>query len=281
MPESAALSDLPPAMLAMRFLIEARSPQEVRAALERARAERPGPDLDAVAALVEADPDAWGRLRAIVEAVEHERPDGDPVAHWARLFDRAVALSPEGSVALYSLGNRDLLARATDEIVAWLIERGHVGPGSRVLDVGCGIGRLGLALSPHVDAVHGLDISPGMIAEARRRGAGLPNLSFEVGTGRDLSGVGDGSTDLVAFVDSFPYLMLSADEFAARHIAEARRVLRPGGRVVILNLSYRGDPAADEADLARFANGAGLRIAGVEPRPFRSWDGRAFVLDGA
>jgi SAM-dependent methyltransferase len=57
----------------------------------------------------------------------------------------------------------------------WLaeIER-HFGavPRGRALDFGCGVGRLTLPLADHFEAVVGLDISEGMLSEARRNGAG-------------------------------------------------------------------------------------------------------------
>jgi 2-polyprenyl-3-methyl-5-hydroxy-6-metoxy-1,4-benzoquinol methylase len=39
---------------------------------------------------------------------------------------------------------------------------------NRILDFGCGVGRLALAFAPHADEVVGVDISPGMLAEAKR-----------------------------------------------------------------------------------------------------------------
>jgi SAM-dependent methyltransferase len=276
--DACAAGALPPPVAAMRLLMAAPTPEAARTALARGLAEAPAPPLSRLAALLDEHPDAWARVHGIVDAVAHAAPEGDPVAHWAALFDRAVEVSPEGSVALYSLGSPDLLAQATAEVADWLVGQGLAGPGARILDVGCGIGRLGAALSPRVAEVIGLDVSPGMIAQARRRCAGLANLRFAVGSGRDLAGIADGSVDLVAFVDSFPYLVLSGGDLAARHVAEAARVLRPGGRVAILNLSYRGSLDADQADLARYAAAAGLVGAGFDERPFRGWDAPAFVL---
>lgn len=276
--ETCAAGRLSPSMATMRLLMEAPSPELARAALRRAMARAPAQPLRTVAELLESHPEAWERVRGVIGTVEHGQPSGDPLAHWAALFDRAVAVSPEGSVALYSLGSPDLLARATDEITSYLAAHGLVRPGATVLDVGCGIGRVAAALAPRVAAVIGLDISAGMIAEAWERCAGLANARFDLGTGRDLEGVADGSVDLVLFVDSFPYLMLSGDDLAAAHVAEAARVLRPDGRAAILNLSYRGDAEADRADLARFAGAAGLAVLAVDPAPFPSWDAPVYVL---
>jgi len=54
--------------------------------------------------------------------------------------------------------------------------------------------------------------------------------------------------------------------------------MRPGGVLAILNLSYRGDPAADRADAKHWAAGYGFRLTRNGEAPFALWDGTAFVL---
>lgn len=256
-----------------------------------------GASVEAIATLLAAPPDMPGaaaRLSAIRRVFATSRSGlaasadmlaASPRLHRAadlseiaRLFDRAVTRSPEASVALYSLGEPAILAAASAEIVEWLGRRGLVDRDRDVVDLGCGIGRIALALAPRVRSVLGLDLSPAMIAEARRRGAGLGNVDWRVTDGRDLGGVADGAADLVLAVDSFPYLMQVGTALAQRHVVEAARVLRPGGALVVLNLSYRGDPAADRADMARFAAAAKLSLALAGVAAFRLWDALAFEL---
>ena len=76
--------------------------------------------------------------------------------------------SPEASVALYSLGDPAILAAATEEIVAWLVAERLLPADADVLDLGCGIGRVG-GVAPRCRSVLGLDVSAGMVAEATRR----------------------------------------------------------------------------------------------------------------
>jgi len=64
----------------------------------------------------------------------------------------------------------------------------------------------------------------------------------------------------------------------ARHVAGAVRALRPGGALVVLNLSYQGDAAADIATARRWATEHGLAPEVTGEQPFALWDGRAFVL---
>ena len=198
------------------------------------------------------------------------------IAQIAAFFDRAVAHSPEASVALYSLGDPAILAAATAEIVEWLHAEALLPPGADVLDLGCGIGRMAGALAPRCRSIHGLDVSAGMVAEARRRWAGSPNIRFEITSGHGLDRP-PASLDLVLAVDSFPYIVQAGPDVAARHVSGAARALRPGGALVVLNLSYRGDPGADRADAEGWAamGGLALRDHGT---PFRVWDGTAFVF---
>ena len=73
----------------------------------------------------------------------------------------------------------------------------------------------------------GIDVSAGMLTEARRRCTGFSNLLLVRSSGRDLKMFADGSFDLVLAVDSFPYLNLSG--IAEPIFAELARLLAPGG----------------------------------------------------
>lgn len=290
MPDAGRLDDvlsrcasgvMPTRVAAMHLLMEAESPQAAQAAVLRVR-EASGAAgagrLHDLESLLAEHPQAWAMVRAILARVQHRPAAGDSIACWAGLFDAAVRISPEGSVALYSLGSPRLLAAATLEVVSALSQWGLLGLDRTLLDIGCGIGRLEAALSPLSAAVIGIDVSPGMIAQARTRCAGFTNVRLLLGSGHDLAGVADGSIDLVLLVDTFPYLLLSEGELAGRYLAEIARVLRVGGDVVILNYSYRDDVASDRMDLARLAEPRGLSLAGMVARPCASWDAPAFHL---
>ena len=223
-----------------------------------------------------------GRLDALTRMIAQSGtshdvagPNGeDEVASIAAMFDRAVALAPEASVAAYSLGDAGLLAVATDELVTWLLAQGLCGPRSGILDLGCGIGRVAAALAPHVGTVLGLDVSPGMIDEAGRRHR-APNLSFELTDGSPIQHLPASSFDLVLAVDSMPYLVQAG--IAAAHVAAAAQLLRPGGSIVICNLSYRS-ATADAETAEAWARSLKLDLTLCGARPFRFWDGAVFVL---
>ncbi|CAH2599334.1 Methyltransferase domain-containing protein [Rhodovastum atsumiense] len=236
-------------------------------------------EQDAIAAVPElasvAKRHGLAALQAVRTAVNHAMP-ATPAAI-GRMFDAAVAASPEASVAACSLGDATLLARASAELRSWLCHEDLLQPGATVLDLGCGIGRMTATLAPVATSVLGLDVSPGMIATARQR-CTVANARFALTDGTGLGELPDAGFDLVLAADSFPYLVQAG--VAERHVIDAARVLRPGGALVVLNWSYRSlDQDRAEADTWAARHGFALRAAGTAP--FSLWDGTAFVLIAA
>src|SRR5271168_4759140 len=104
-----------------------------------------------------------------------------------------------------------------------VLDAAGVGPGTRLLDVGCGTG-LTLVLAQERGAIPGgLDISPGLLGIARER---LPAAVLREGD-MEILPFGDDSFDAVTGVNAFQF---AGDPRQA--LREAARVARPGGRVV-------------------------------------------------
>ncbi|MCL2091915.1 MAG: methyltransferase domain-containing protein [Micrococcales bacterium] len=99
-----------------------------------------------------------------------------------------------------------------------------VPAGCRVLDVGCGTGRLLSLLAERGAVGSGVEIAPEMVAVARRAN---PQMDIRQGTAEDLP-FADATSDLV--VTCLAYHHLDAPE---RFLAEAARVLVPQGRLVV------------------------------------------------
>jgi SAM-dependent methyltransferase len=142
----------------------------------------------------------------------------------------------------------DLMAQspAIRRLKAWALERLDPQPGMTAVDVGCGSGEdtrgLAVAVAPDGLAV-GVDASATMVDEARRRaGATGSPARFETGSADDLP-LADSSADVLRCERVLQHV---PDPTAC--VAEMRRVLRPGGRVVLIDTDWRsltvwpGDP---------------------------------------
>jgi SAM-dependent methyltransferase len=217
-------------------------------------------------------------LRADVDSPRPAPSVEEGIAFCERLFDWSVQQSEEASVALYSLGNPQLLERATREIISQLELWNIISQKRVVLDIGCGIGRVAAELAPLVMEVHGIDVSSRMIEAALRRCAPLSNVRLTKGSGRDLREFNDSSFDAAIAVDTFPYIHQSGSDLVVAFFRESARVLRPDGDLVILNFSYRGDDAADAQEVLQLANECGFDVIVKGDRPFAMWDALAFHL---
>ncbi len=117
------------------------------------------------------------------------------------------------------------------------IELLQLGGHERVLDIGCGTGILTRQLAMVLDGSRcdqavGIDAAAKMIAVARRKATDLANLRFETALAEKLP-YADDSFDAV--VSTFFYHHIDRD-LKALSLAELRRVLKPGGRAVIVDV---------------------------------------------
>jgi ubiquinone/menaquinone biosynthesis C-methylase UbiE len=107
-------------------------------------------------------------------------------------------------------------------------------PGAAVLDVGCGTGAASrvVARLPGIGPVVGVDPSPVFLARARELAADLANLSFAEADGRSLP-YGNGTFDLLLY-----HTTLSHVPWPEQALAEACRILRPAGLLVVFDGNY-------------------------------------------
>lgn len=109
--------------------------------------------------------------------------------------------------------------------------------GWTVADLGCGTGAVAAALAPHVGRVVAVDQSAAMLRAAARRTAGLPNVELRRGHLEALP-LGDGECDAALLVLALSYL-----RDPRRALAEAARIVRPGGRLAAVDLVRHDDEA--------------------------------------
>ncbi len=137
----------------------------------------------------------------------------------------------------------------------------------RAIDLGCGTGLGAAAFAKNVDSIIGIDLSAGMIAEARATGlyAGLEVDDMTAGLQRQ----DDASADLILAADAMVYV---GD--LGPVLREAQRVLSPGGLLALTVETHDGDGVIMGKGL-RYAHGAeyvrgviaaaGLKLAHLAP----------------
>src|SRR5674476_1622135 len=203
-----------------------------------------------------------------------------PAGEGAVFYGPAAAAQVPQAAMLASLGCGNPL------VVADLL------PGERVLDLGSG-GGIDVLLSArrvgHTGKAYGLDMTDEMLALANsnKTKAGVENVEFLKGQIESIP-LPDASVDVII---SNCVINLSADK--DRVLAEAFRVLKPGGRFAVSDVVTRGEiPAAirqhvllwvgclagalDEAEYRAKLSAAGFEDVDVEPtRIYRAADARA------
>jgi len=152
-------------------------------------------------------------------------PSSDQPIHWARLYDMATGLRWRRGSRLRRMFADDLELRV----------------GDRVLDVGCGTGRLAMVLAARVapgGSVDGMDAATEMInlATSRARKNGLP-ARFQIAFAQHLP-FSDATFDAVACTLVLHHV---AEDDQQTAVEEMYRVLKPGGRLLIAE--FRGGHA--------------------------------------
>jgi SAM-dependent methyltransferase len=141
---------------------------------------------------------------------------------WQDVFDRPTFLE------LYARADLERARVQTEQIVALL----GLAPPARVLDVCSGYGRHSLELARRGFAVTGVDISEMQVRQALRYAAsGGLRAGFVVGDARAMPVRGPFDAAINMFL-SFGYFTADAESRAM--LCEIHRVLRPGGRAVIM-----------------------------------------------
>ncbi|HWI65795.1 MAG TPA: class I SAM-dependent methyltransferase [Symbiobacteriaceae bacterium] len=177
-----------------------------------------------------------------------------------------------------------------------VLDAAAIQPEDRVIDVGCGTGFLLLGAARRASQVVGVDVTPAMLAEARRRAdeAGLTNVTLREATAEALP-----FADL-RFDVAVTRLTLHHFGNPVRVLGEIHRVLRPGGRLVLCDITAADDPAKADlhnrlerlrdpshvqhyptATVLKMIEGAGFRVTGMREwatlRHFGEWTGLASV----
>jgi len=150
------------------------------------------------------------------------------------------------------------LSRIYEETLERFVLPGSLAPGARVLDVGCGAGRVLALLGRRFPAARftGVDLSGEMVARAAAAVAGLPNVEVREGDALALP-FAPASFDVVLSLASIKHW-----PDAARGLREARRVLAPGGTLFLMEVHRRASWRACRSFVRRWRF-AGLPLASL------------------
>lgn len=186
----------------------------------RALARRAGRALSALGAQGERtesedEPQRFDHAKAYSRHLEQMRVGNDE--------DTAMHLAIGGNWQALGQLERDLVIYA------------GLKPDGLLVDAGCGSGRLAVRLNDYLTGPYlGTDIVPDLLAYARRT-VGRPDWRFEHVDGLSLPAE-DGSADMVCFFSVFTHLL---HEETYVYLGEAKRVLKPGGKIVFSFLEFQ------------------------------------------
>ena len=158
-----------------------------------------------------------------------------------------------------------------DTFYLWAV-LGLIDPTLVVGDLGCGTGQLSHTIAPYVDRVIAVDASTDMLDAARQRMDDTTNVDMRQG---DLESLPIENGELHAAVLS---LVLHYSPDPARALAEVARVLRPGGRVLVVDMlphdreEYQQQMGHvwlgfSEKQMTKFLAGAGFSDARIRALP--------------
>lgn len=165
-------------------------------------------------------------------------PKGLARSEYAQVWDGVSSTWKEARVSVAGYSDQAEWERSGQSTADFVTRCLDLQPSDRVLEIGCGTGRIGRCLAPRCKEWVGSDVSANMLSYAKRDLSHLPNVSLIRLNGYDLDNIESESFDAVYCSAVFMHL----DEWDRyRYVTEAKRVLRPGGRAFFDNYNLLGD----------------------------------------
>lgn len=152
---------------------------------------------------------------------------------YKKTWDKLSPSSDDAKIAVAGHADEEELNRSALNTVAILENFVNIYPTDIILEIGCGVGRVGKVLSRRCAKWIGTDISGNMIRHAGERLAGIENIELIELSTVGLKEIPDQSIDLVYCTVVFMHLY-EWDRY--QYVLEAFRVLKPGGRCFFDNV---------------------------------------------
>jgi ubiquinone/menaquinone biosynthesis C-methylase UbiE len=219
-------------------------------------------------------------------------PRWAPTSHfhrweYAAVWDTLAASAEAASLSASGKRYEEDLRESAAPTIQNLTELVGVTAQDDVLEIGCGVGRIGHELAPLCRSWTGSDVSKNMLMYASKRLTHLSNVRLQQLHGERLNEFADASFDVLYCTNMLAHL----DEIDRwRYVEDALRVLRPGGRLFIDTIDIESDkgwamfvggPTADlgsgrppfmprlstAAELKNYANRAGFERVEAHHRP--------------
>jgi SAM-dependent methyltransferase len=181
---------------------------------------------------------AWGYTVRAFKVVNYPSLLNLPRRQYSEVWDALAASPLLARTAACGHESERRLRRSAEIPVNNLIELTDVRPQDDILEIGCGVARIGLELAPRCHSWTGTDISANMLATAAERLRGTNNTRLIKLQGIGLDELESDSFDLVYLTNMLSHL----DEMDRwRYAKDAFRVLRPGGRLFIDNVDIESE----------------------------------------
>ena len=161
--------------------------------------------------------------------------DSQPTrSDYKKVWSALSTTHDQAKLHVIGVTDEDALRATGEQTLGFLKESAGIRADDVVLEIGCGLGRVGRMVAPLCRKWIGCDVASNMLSLAGERLKDLPNVELKEISGYDLKGVADASVDVVYCTVVFMHLE-SWDRY--NYIVEAFRVLRPNGRIYVDNIN--------------------------------------------
>lgn len=163
----------------------------------------------------------------------------------------------------------------SEATLVWMLQHADCSPDDVLLDVATGTGFTALAFAPRVHSVIGVDVSMGMLEQARARAGeqGADNVTFQQSEAEALPFEANHFDIVTCRIAAHHFLSVTA------FVSEAARVLRPNGRFLLVDTCIPDTHTEQDAEAGMWQNGIETLRDPSHVRNAAPEEWRNYVLD--